>query len=62
MAQSKELGEVRLAPTLVKSLGQLSADKLKKILGTPAGSPWDTREDNEGSTGRYARDFLLFAS
>ena len=37
------------------------AHKLKKILRTPAGCPWDTRRDKQGSTGRCPRDFLLFA-
>ena len=33
---------------------------LRKIPGTPAGCPWDTRRDKQGSTGRCPRDFLLF--
>ena len=37
------------------------AHKLKKILGTPAGCPWDTQRDKQGSTGQCPRDFLLFA-
>ena len=32
----------------------------RKIPGTPAGCPWDTRRDKQGSTGRCPRDFLLF--
>ena len=35
--------------------------ELKKINGTPAGCPRDTRRDKQGSTGRRPRDFLLFA-
>ena len=34
--------------------------KLRKILGTPAGCPWDTRRDKQGSIGRCPMDFLLF--
>ena len=34
--------------------------KLRKIIGTPAGCPWDTRRDKQGSTGRCPRNFLLF--
>ena len=30
---------------------------LRKIPGTPAGCPWDTRRDKQGSTGRCPRDF-----
>ena len=33
---------------------------LRKIPGTPAGCPWDTRRDKQGSTGRCPGDFLLF--
>ena len=33
---------------------------LRKIPGTPAGCPWDTRRDKQGSTGRCPRHFLLF--
>ena len=33
---------------------------LREIPGTPAGCPWDTRRDKQGSTGRCPRDFLLF--
>ena len=32
---------------------------LRKIAGTPAGCPWDSRRDKQGSTGRCPRDFLL---
>ena len=32
--------------------------KLRNSLGTPAGRPWDTRRDKQGSTGRCPRDFL----
>ena len=32
----------------------------KLIAGTPAGCPWHTRRDKQGSTGRCHRDFLLF--
>ena len=31
----------------------------RKMPGTPAGRPWDTRRDKQGSTGRCPRDFLL---
>ena len=41
------------------SLRKKKAHKLKKIVGTPAGSPWDTWRDKQGSTGRCPRDFLL---
>ena len=34
--------------------------KLKKIVGTPAGCPWDTRRDKQGSTDRCPRDVLFF--
>ena len=34
--------------------------KLREILGTPAGCPWDTRRDKQGSTGRCPGDFLFF--
>ena len=34
---------------------------LRKIIRTPAGCPWDTRRDKQGSTGRCPRNFLLFA-
>ena len=34
---------------------------LRKMPGTPAGCPWDTRRDKRGSTGRCPRDFLLIA-
>ena len=37
------------------------AHKLRKILGTLAGCPWDTRRDKRGSTGRCPRDVLLVA-
>ena len=30
-----------------------------KSPGTPAGCPWDTRQDKQGSTGRCPRNFLL---
>ena len=40
--------------------GKKKAHKLKKILRTPAGSPWDTRREKQGSTGRCPRNFLLF--
>ena len=33
---------------------------LRKSPGTPAGCPWDTRRDKQGSTGRCPRNFLLF--
>ena len=33
---------------------------LRKILGTPAGCPWHTRRDKQGSTGRCPKEFLLF--
>ena len=34
---------------------------LRKIPGTPAGCPWDTRPvSKQGSTGRCPRNFLLF--
>ena len=33
---------------------------LRKLLGTPAGCPRDTRRDKQGSTGRCPRNFLLF--
>ena len=33
---------------------------LRKLPGTPAGCPWDTRRDKKGSTGRCPRNFLLF--
>ena len=33
--------------------------ELKKILGTPAGCPWDTRRDKQGSTDRCPRYLLL---
>ena len=33
---------------------------LRKIPGTPAGCPWDTRRDKQVSTGRCPRNFLLF--
>ena len=36
------------------------AHKLKKIPRTPAGCPWETRRDKQGSTGRCPRGFLLF--
>ena len=36
------------------------AHKIKKIVGTPAGCPWDTRGDKQGSTGWCPRNFLLF--
>ena len=35
--------------------------KRRKILGTPAGCPWNTRRDKQGSAGQCSRDFLLFA-
>ena len=33
----------------------------KMIPRTPAGCPWDTQRDKQGSTGRCPGDFLLFA-
>ena len=36
------------------------AHRIKKVRGTPAGCPWETRRDKQGSTGRCPRDFLLF--
>ena len=41
--------------------GKEKAHKLKKILGTPAGCPRDSRRDKQGSTSRCPRDFLWFA-
>ena len=38
------------------------AHKLKKMLGTPAGCPWDTRWDKQRSTGQCPRDFLVLAT
>ena len=35
--------------------------KLKDILGTLAGRPWDIRREKRGSTARCPRDFLSFA-
>ena len=32
---------------------------LREIPGTPAGCPWDTWRDKQGSSGRYSRKFLL---
>ena len=40
--------------------GKKRAHKLKKIPGTPAGCPWDTRRDKQGSTGWCPGDFVLF--
>ena len=40
--------------------GKKRAHKVKKIPGTPAGCPWDTRQDKQGSTGRCPSNFLLF--
>ena len=42
--------------------GKREAHKLKRILGTPAGGPWDTRRDKQGSTGQCPRNVLLFAT
>ena len=33
---------------------------IRKMPGTPAGCPWDTRWDKQGSTGRCPRDLVLF--
>ena len=45
-------------PILQERKGHIN---LRKVLGTPAGCPWDTRRDKRGSTGRCPRDFLLIA-
>ena len=34
--------------------------KIRKVLGTPAECPRDTRQDKQGSTSRCPRGFLLF--
>ena len=55
-----------LEKTLPKTLKKDNQERkrhinLRKTSGTPAGCPWDTRRDKQGSTGRCPRYFLLFA-
>ena len=51
------------APAILNTVSQERKGhiNLRKMPGTPAGCPWDTRRDKRGSTGRCPRDFLLIA-
>ena len=50
----------RLMPpfSFFRGSGKKKAHKLKKILGTRPGVPWDSRRDKQGSTGRCPKDLL----
>ena len=54
-------GEEDSLAELRQQSGKRKAHKLKILLGTPVGCPWDTRRDKQGPTGRCPRDFLLFS-